>query len=114
MNPQPIGLLWYKPPEQTFILAARHARRRFIERDGREPGVVLLNPCHQAEFQSPTQPGQLSLPLPIATLDGLAVQFDKDVRPNHLLVVAGDEQKNSQRTAQHAGHFRTSALGGDQ
>lgn len=113
MNSQS-GLLWYKPLQQTFTLAAQQARRRFIEREGSEPGAILLNPCHQQEFLSPSPlgrgdrreggEGQLALPLVITTLAGLPIQFDKDVRPNHLLVVANDGQKNSQRTAQHAGH----------
>lgn len=105
MNTQPIGLLWYKPPPQTLAVAAHQACQRFIEREnGRKPVAILLNPCHQPEFLPPSPSGRGAGGEGLPILAGLPVQFDKMVRPNHLLCLAPDpgepvveKQKNSRR-----------------
>lgn len=83
-----IGLLWFKPPGHTLAVAAQHARRRFVERDGRQPAAVLLNPQDVGQLPSDAAP----------TLAGLPVVFDKMVRPGHLFMLAPDPQEKKVRS----------------
>lgn len=86
------GLLFPKPPQHTLSVAAHHARWRFVEREGSEPAVIVLNPCHQAELQPPFVGDR-------QTLAGLLVKFDAMIRPGHLLVLATDPDDASDEVA---------------